>query len=89
MGTVVLIPSKSDHGGLPTNLVKLDIGDNCLVCGKPREITRSRIGKSHDGSRVLYVDLWVNKCGCTETYARCREKGTVVPRTTISINEKH
>lgn len=87
MATIVEIPNREQHEGYEGNIRRYDIGDTCLICGQPREITKIFRGLSYDGSRRLNVDCWTNKCGHVEKYSLCREKGKVVDYTTPTAYE--
>lgn len=69
----VTIPSISEHGGCPLNLVTLEISDNCPVCG----VKRGQVFGTHsyDGSRRLYCDGWINPCGHIDSYVEVRKEG--------------
>lgn len=76
---IVEIPSKIDHEGYLGNLIKVDIGDKCITCGKTRKLTSLKKGLSFDGSRRLVVDSWRSECLCVESYQECRTAGKWVP----------
>ena len=70
---LVKIPRTSAHGGMPWNLVEVEIVDHCPTCGGPRGGTRWE-GLSYDGSRRLKVDCWANACGHVDKYSEVRKE---------------
>lgn len=68
---IVLIPSCSEHGGYPGNLMKVELPAKC-ECGGDRAVNMHK-ALSYDGSRRLNVDCWENSCGHIDTYHKVRE----------------
>jgi hypothetical protein len=64
----VCIPTCENHNGLYQTSVKLRW--ICPKCGKPRGETK--IGRSYDGSAVLFCDTWGNPCGHIDKYSDLR-----------------
>ena len=64
----VTIPRIPEHAGCPTNLITINISDNCPKCGAKRG-TKIWQGLSYDGSRRLHVTCWENECGHVDKYA--------------------
>lgn len=78
----VYIPARDEHEGIFGTNVKLRWV--CPKCGAPRGTIK--VGRSYDGSLVLFCDTWQNPCGHVDKYADLRAEaaanGLNAPTTT-------